>query len=85
MAQMKTEEKSVMEYLSKGNFIIPMYQRPYTWGEDECSQLWQDIVEFFNDSDKQKDDKYFLGSIVTYTENDKKSKISSMDSREQPR
>ncbi|KAA8707622.1 DUF262 domain-containing protein [Helicobacter canis] len=72
MAQMKTEEKSVMEYLSKGNFIIPMYQRPYTWGEDECSQLWQDIVEFFNDSDKQKDDKYFLGSIVTYTENDKK-------------
>lgn len=72
MAQMKTEEKSVMEYLSKGKFIIPMYQRPYTWGEDECSQLWQDIVEFFNDSDKQKDDKYFLGSIVTYTENDKK-------------
>lgn len=72
MAQMKTEEKSVMEYLSKGKFIIPMYQRHYTWGEDECSQLWQDIVEFFNDSDKQKDDKYFLGSIVTYTENDKK-------------
>lgn len=75
MAQMKTEEKSVMEYLSKGKFIIPMYQRPYTWGEDECSQLWQDIVEFFNDSDKQKDDKYFLGSIVTYIENGKQNII----------
>ena len=72
MAQMKTEEKSVMEYLSKGNFIIPMYQRPYTWGGDECSQLWQDIVEFFSDSDKQQDDKYFLGSIVTYKEDGKK-------------
>lgn len=72
MAQMKTEEKSIVEYLSKGNFIIPMYQRPYTWSEDECTQLWQDIVEFFSDSDKQQDDKYFLGSIVTYTENGKK-------------
>lgn len=75
MAQMKTEEKSVMEYLSKGNFIIPMYQRPYTWGEDECAQLWQDIVEFFSDSDKQQDDKYFLGSIVTYIENGKQNII----------
>lgn len=37
MAQMKTEEKSIVEYLSKGKFIIPMYQRPYTWGEDECT------------------------------------------------
>lgn len=72
---MKTEEKSVMEYLSKGNFIIPMYQRPYTWGEDECAQLWQDIVEFFSDSDKQQDDKYFLGSIVTYIENGKQNII----------
>ena len=45
MAQMKTEEKSIVEYLSKGKFIIPMYQRPYTWGEDERTQLWQDVVE----------------------------------------
>lgn len=72
MAQMKTEEKSIVEYLSKGKFIIPMYQRPYTWGEDECTQLWQDVVEFFQDNDRSQDDKYFLGSIVTYTEDGKK-------------
>ncbi|EFT8152415.1 DUF262 domain-containing protein [Campylobacter jejuni] len=46
MAEMKTERKSVLDYLSKNKFLIPMYQRPYAWTLEECEQLWNDIVTF---------------------------------------
>ncbi|HDX3382062.1 TPA: DUF262 domain-containing protein [Campylobacter jejuni] len=70
MAEMKTERKSVLDYLSKNKFLIPMYQRPYAWTLEECDQLWGDIVTFFNDEDRKPGDEYFLGSVVMYKQND---------------
>ena len=58
---MKTERKSVLDYLSKNKFLIPMYQRPYAWTLEECEQLWNDIVTFFNDEDRKPEDEYFFG------------------------
>lgn len=65
MAEMKTERKSVFEYLSKNKFLIPIYQRKYTWGIDECEQLWDDVMMFFENKDEDEEE-YFLGSIVMY-------------------
>lgn len=25
-------------------FVIPVYQRPYSWDEEQCEQLWDDIL-----------------------------------------
>lgn len=25
-------------------FVVPVYQRRYSWGETQCRQLWADIV-----------------------------------------
>ncbi|WP_199765550.1 GmrSD restriction endonuclease domain-containing protein [Helicobacter felis] len=47
MVMMKTEKKSILEYLSQNRFVIPVFQRHYAWGEDQCTQLWEDIVAFF--------------------------------------
>lgn len=71
--EMIAESKSVLEYLSKDKFLIPMYQRPYTWGDEECEQLWNDVLDFFDNIQKsgKKDDKYFLGSVVMYKSNNK--------------
>lgn len=69
MAEMKTERKSIIDYLSKNKFLIPIYQRPYAWELEHCEQMWNDIVEFFKskkDIDKYDEDEYFLGSIVMY-------------------
>ena len=78
MAEMKTERQFIIDYLSKNEFVIPIYQRPYAWGLNECEQLWSDIVEFFrpknekNEDDENDEDKqYFLGSIVMYQQNKK--------------
>ncbi len=41
------EQKSVFALLSDKNscFLIPDYQRPYAWDENECATLWNDIQD----------------------------------------
>ena len=45
-------------------FLIPVYQRYYSWETEQCSRLWNDIV------DMQKKGKagHFIGSIVNIAE-----------------
>ena len=45
-------------------FLIPVYQRYYSWEIEQCSRLWNDIVEM------QKKGKvgHFVGSIVNIAE-----------------
>ena len=42
-------------------FVIPIYQRTYSWGERECRQLWDDVLRTGSDDDIPA---HFLGSIV---------------------
>jgi uncharacterized protein with ParB-like and HNH nuclease domain len=60
----------------KSDFLIPDYQRPYAWeADDHCQTLWDDICAFaFPDDNYEKfnrDDEYYLGTIVTCQENNK--------------
>lgn len=43
------------------DFVIPEYQRPYTWGIDETLQLLSDLTSAL---DRDTDEPYFLGSVV---------------------
>lgn len=45
------------------NYVIPMYQRNYTWGSAEVNQLIQDV---WDHSVKIKSEAYYLGTLVTY-------------------
>lgn len=71
--KMEVEQKSIFEYLSKNDFLIPMYQRAYVWDREECEQLWDDVLNFFEN--KEENDEYFLGSIVAYDEEGRQSII----------
>jgi uncharacterized protein with ParB-like and HNH nuclease domain len=59
---MKATEAKLLEFLKKSpQFIIPIYQRTYSWTEKECRQLWDDILRTgSNDSISA----HFVGSIV---------------------
>lgn len=63
-------KQSVEQFLSGGKlkpFIIPEYQRPYAWTEEQIETLFEDIWEFVSNSDKDNEDgTYFLGSVVFY-------------------
>ncbi|MFR8495123.1 MAG: DUF262 domain-containing protein, partial [Parvimonas micra] len=74
MSKLNIEDKTIQELFSDKNadFLIPDYQRPYAWNEDECRTLWEDLFAFIfpdNDKDKFNDDEYFLGPIVTFKNN----------------
>lgn len=59
---LNAEQKNLMK-LFKGSetYIIPPYQRPYSWELKECRQLYDDIVDAFN---HQTDREYFVGTII---------------------
>ena len=42
---MKATEAKLMSFLQKSpQFIIPIYQRTYSWTDKQCRQLWDDIL-----------------------------------------
>ena len=67
MSKLNVDQKTVRELFEnkKSDFLIPDYQRPYEWGEEECETLWNDIFIFSfpeNDYTKfNKNEEYFLG------------------------
>ena len=72
MSKLNIDQKTIKGLFSdkKSDFLIPDYQRPYAWGENECQTLWDDIFSFaIPDEDATKfrqDDEYYLGPIVTF-------------------
>jgi uncharacterized protein with ParB-like and HNH nuclease domain/predicted transport protein len=59
---MKATEAKLLEFLKKSpQFVIPIYQRTYSWGERECQQLWDDIIRTGRND---KISAHFVGSIV---------------------
>lgn len=59
---MKASEAPLLQFLRKSpQFIIPIYQRTYSWTEKECAQLWNDILRAGMNEDVSG---HFLGSVV---------------------
>lgn len=59
---MKATEAKLLDFLKKSpQFVIPIYQRTYSWTERECQQLWDDILRTGSKSDVAA---HFVGSIV---------------------
>lgn len=42
-------------------FIVPIYQRTYSWTNKQCKQLWRDIITI---AEKDVKKPHFIGSIV---------------------
>jgi len=72
-------KQNVLDLLKSGQdipFVIPEYQRPYSWSDDEIITLFEDLLEFSIER-MQKDGakNYFLGCVVSYEENDERQII----------
>ena len=59
---MKASEVNLLEFMrGPKQFIVPIYQRIYSWTLKECRQLWEDIIKAGKDKDISS---HFLGSVV---------------------
>lgn len=81
MSKLNIDQKTIKDLLTakKADFLIPDYQRPYAWTEDECGTLWDDLFAFAlpGEGEEEFDDneEYFLGPIVTFRNDDDKLEI----------
>jgi uncharacterized protein with ParB-like and HNH nuclease domain len=61
---MRAHQKDLLRYLSNSDtqYVIPVYQRNYSWKIMHCEQLLNDLFTFI--STKQSE-QYFMGSVVS--------------------
>lgn len=57
--KIESQDKRVDELLKSNTFIIPRFQRPYSWEPEQVNQFWSDIVDNLSEA-------YFIGSMVVY-------------------
>ena len=63
---MKAKETMVLEFLQNSSqFIIPIYQRTYSWELEQCQQLWDDVMRAGKSNSASV---HFVGSIVYVAE-----------------
>ena len=56
--KIESRDRTVKDLLSSGYYVIPRFQRPYSWDIENISDFWADVAE--NQSE------YFIGSMVVY-------------------
>ena len=66
----EVNKQNVEMFLGSGKskpFVIPEYQRPYAWTEEQVETLFEDLWEFTTISGgAERESSYFLGSVVSY-------------------
>ncbi|TPR45492.1 DUF262 domain-containing protein [Apilactobacillus micheneri] len=62
---MKADSTSLFEYLSQSKvvFEIPIYQRNYEWGKEQCEQMFKDLTNLAGENNVSNNE-HFLGTIV---------------------
>jgi uncharacterized protein with ParB-like and HNH nuclease domain/predicted transport protein len=70
---MNAQDLPLMQQLDGAKqFIVPIFQRDYSWGTKHCQQLWNDIVRVGADPQTRA---HFLGSVVYIAAEDNQAAI----------
>lgn len=60
----------LIESIFNEMYVIPEFQRPYSWDSAPCSELFEDIKIFF-EVHYDNEEQYYLGNIVLYRDGEK--------------
>lgn len=75
----EVNKQSVEALLGSGKtkpFVIPEYQRPYAWTDEQVETLFEDLWDFTaTNGGTERDGSYFLGSVVSYENEDGEQEI----------
>jgi len=74
------KQESIFEMFSgKNQYIIPPYQRAYSWTETQCIELFEDLKRAFLEN---KEEGYFLGNIVIAKSMEDKNVLEVIDGQQ---
>lgn len=57
--KIESQDRTVDALLKGNTFVIPRFQRAYSWEADQINQFWNDVTENLGEA-------YFIGSMVVY-------------------
>lgn len=57
--KIESSDQTISDLFNSGYFVIPRFQRPYSWDQENIGEFWDDIV-------RNKPSDYFIGSMVVY-------------------
>ncbi|MBQ9896027.1 MAG: DUF262 domain-containing protein, partial [Synergistaceae bacterium] len=87
MSKLSVDRKRIGDLFKdrESDFLIPDYQRPYEWDDEECQTLWDDIFAFAFPDDNylnfdDNNDEYFLGPIVVFK--NERNKLEVIDGQQ---
>ncbi|XUO84832.1 DUF262 domain-containing protein [Halomonas sp. KM007] len=63
--KIESSDQKIADLFNAGYFVIPRFQRPYSWDQENISEFWDDIV-------RNKPTDYFIGSMVVYRMGDRR-------------
>jgi uncharacterized protein with ParB-like and HNH nuclease domain len=71
---MKAEDIRLTQLLEgPKQFIVPVFQRDYSWGTKHCLQLWKDVARVGSDDTAKA---HFVGSVVYIAAEDIKAPLA---------
>lgn len=72
----KQSVKQLLESGKNNPFVVPEYQRPYAWTDEQVETLFDDLWEFTaTNGGTEREGTYFLGSIVSFENEAKEQEI----------
>jgi uncharacterized protein with ParB-like and HNH nuclease domain len=81
--ELQAHTKTISDLFSvKKKYIVPRFQREYSWSDEQVNELWDDIIASISISENVSNhEEYFIGSIVLVG-NDKSSELQIVDGQQ---
>jgi Uncharacterized conserved protein len=72
------EQKELLKIFKiEEQYIVPAYQRPYSWEYDQCFQLYNDLIEAY-----ESNEDYFIGNIIIAKSDANKDVLEIIDGQQ---
>ena len=59
-----TKDKLKSYFQGDMQYIVPFFQRPYVWDDDNWVSLWENILQIYKDHQEGRDREHFIGTII---------------------
>jgi uncharacterized protein with ParB-like and HNH nuclease domain len=59
-----TKDKLKSYFQGDMQWIVPFFQRPYVWDDDNWVSFWENILQVYKDYQNGRDREHFIGTII---------------------
>ncbi len=73
--KLSSNDRSIQRVLAETFFVVPRYQRPYSWARENVEELWEDAIQ-------ERDGDYFIGSMVVHPVTRKSDTVAVVDGQQ---